>query len=119
MLTQSASQVRRLFETRFPGIKIALRSTVHKLYNKFQATESVEPKKHHKQRRLKNAVYNTNPCTLEELKRNMREEINNISREELQRVMGNFINMCQKNVWTTKVVSSSTSVNKVGEYGNL
>ena len=32
--------------------------------------------------RLKNAVYKTNPCTLEELKRNIRDEIN-ISRGEL------------------------------------
>ena len=37
LLTQSASQVRRLFETRFPGVKIPSRSTVHNLYNKFQA----------------------------------------------------------------------------------
>ena len=29
LLTQSASQVRRLFETRFPGLKIPSCSTVH------------------------------------------------------------------------------------------
>ena len=34
LLTQSASQVRRLFETRFSGVKIPSRSTVHNLYNK-------------------------------------------------------------------------------------
>ena len=50
MLIQSASQVRRLVETRFPGVKIPSRSTVHNLYNKFQATGSVEPKKQHKPR---------------------------------------------------------------------
>ena len=33
---------------------------------------------------LKNAVYKTNSCTLEELKRNIRDEINNINRRELQ-----------------------------------
>ena len=46
--------------------------------------------------RLKNAVYKTNPCTLEELKHNICDKINNINREELQRVMGNFIKRCQK-----------------------
>ena len=40
--------------------------------------------------RLKNAMYKTNPCTLEELKRNIHDEINNINRGELQQVMGNF-----------------------------
>ena len=74
LLTQSASQVRRLFETRFPGVKIPSRSSC----------------------RLKNSVYKINPCTLEELKRNIRDEINNINRGELQRVMGNFIKRCQK-----------------------
>ena len=63
-------------------------------------------------------VYRTNPRTLEELKRNIRDEINNINRGELQRVMWNFIKRCQ-NVWTTKIDSSSTSVNKVGKYDNL
>ena len=38
--------------------------------------------------RLKNAVYKTNPRTLE--KRNIRDEMNNINRGKLQRVMGNF-----------------------------
>ena len=46
--------------------------------------------------RLKNAVYKTNPSTLEELKRNIRDEINNIYRGELQRVTGNFIKSWQK-----------------------
>ena len=50
LLAQSASQVWRLFETRFPGVKIPSRSTVHNLYNKFRATGSVEPKKQHKPR---------------------------------------------------------------------
>ena len=40
-------------------------------------------------------MYKTNPRTLEELKRNIRDEIN-ISRGELQRVMENFIMMCRK-----------------------
>ena len=35
LLTQFASQVRRRFETRLPGVKIPSRSTVHNLYNKF------------------------------------------------------------------------------------
>ena len=43
--------------------------------------------------RLKNAVYKTNPRTLEELKRHICDEIN-ISRGEVQRAMGNFINRC-------------------------
>ena len=43
---------------------------------------------------LKNAVYKTNPRTLEELKHYIRDEIN-ISRGELQRVMGNYIKRCQ------------------------
>ena len=34
--------------------------------------------------RLKNAVYKISPRTLEELKRNIRDEINNINRGELQ-----------------------------------
>ena len=34
-LTRSASQVRRFFETRFPGVKIPSRLTVYNLYNKF------------------------------------------------------------------------------------
>ena len=50
LLTQSASQVRRLFETRFPAIKMPSRSTVHNLYNKFQATGSVDRQKQHKPR---------------------------------------------------------------------
>ena len=45
ILTQSASQVRRLFETRIQGVKIPSSSTVQNLYNKFQATGRVEPKK--------------------------------------------------------------------------
>ena len=73
LLTQSASQVRRLFETRFPGIKIPSRSS----------------------HRLKNAVYKTNPRTLEELKRNICDKIN-IKRGEIQRVMENFMKECQK-----------------------
>ena len=74
LLTQSASQVRRLFETRFPGVEISSRSSG----------------------RLKNAVYKTTPQTLEELKRNIRDDINNINRGELQKVMENFRNRCQK-----------------------
>ena len=46
--------------------------------------------------RMKNAVYKTNPHTLEELKRNICDEINNISRGELQQVMGNSTKRCQK-----------------------
>ena len=83
LLTHSASQGRRLFETL---------STVHNLYNIFQATGS----DFYLWSRLKNAVYKTNPCTLEELKCNIRDKINNINRGELQRVMGNFIKRCQK-----------------------
>ena len=48
--------------------------------------------------RLKNAVYKSNPHTLEELKCNIRDKINNINRGELQRVIGNFIKRCQKMV---------------------
>ena len=44
--------------------------------------------------RLKNAVYKTNPRTLEELRHNIHDEINNINRGELQRVMGNFVRHC-------------------------
>ena len=44
---------------------------------------------------LKNAVYKTNPRTLDELKHNICDEIN-ISRGELQPVIGNFIKRCQK-----------------------
>ena len=40
--------------------------------------------------RLKNAVSKTNPRILEELKCNIRDEINNINRGELQRVMRTF-----------------------------
>ena len=40
-------------------------------------------------------LYKTNPRSLEELKRNIRDEINNIKRGELERV-GNFIKRCQK-----------------------
>ena len=46
--------------------------------------------------RLKNVVYKINPRTLEELKHNIRNEINNINRGELQRVMINFIKRFQK-----------------------
>ena len=51
LLTQSASQVQRLFETRFLGVKIP-------------------------SRKLENGVYKGNPRTLVELKRNIRDEIN-------------------------------------------
>ena len=54
LLTQSASQVRRLFETWFLDVKIPSRSTVHNLHNKFQAMGSVEPMK---QRKLHSAIY--------------------------------------------------------------
>ena len=91
LLTQSASQVRRLFETRFPGVKIPSRSTVHNPSYKFQATGSDV----YLWGRLKNAVYKTNPRTLEKMKRNIRDEIN-VNRGELQRVMENFIKRCQK-----------------------
>ena len=67
---------------------------------------------------LKNAVYKTNPCSQDELKHNIHDEINNIIREGLERIMGNFIKRYQI-VWTVKVDSSSTSVNKVGKYNNL
>ena len=42
LLTQSVRQVQRLFETRFPDVKIPSPSTVHNLYNKLQATGSVQ-----------------------------------------------------------------------------
>ena len=45
VLSQSASQVRRRFETRFPDVKIPSCTIIHNVYNKFQATEGVEPKK--------------------------------------------------------------------------
>ena len=60
--------------------------------------------KHSCRPNLANAVYKTNQRTLEELKRNIRDEINNINKGELPRVMENFIKRCQ-NVWTTKVDS--------------
>ena len=44
---------------------------------------------------LKNAVYKTNPRTVEELKPNFSNEIN-INRGELQRVMRIFLKRCQK-----------------------
>ena len=50
LLTQSPSQVLRLFEIRLKGVKIPSRSTVHNLYNKFQIMGNVEPKKQHKPR---------------------------------------------------------------------
>ena len=68
--------------------------------------------------RLKNSVHKTKARTLEELKRNTRDEINNINRGKLQRVMGNFIKRCQKCI-DNEVDSCSTSVNKVGKYDNL
>ena len=46
--------------------------------------------------RLRNAMYKTNLRIVEELKRNICDEINNISRGELQQVIGNFIKRCQK-----------------------
>ena len=46
--------------------------------------------------RLKNAVYKTNPRTLEELKHNIREEIYNMNRGKLQQIMRNFVKRCQK-----------------------
>ena len=82
-LTQSAIQVRRLFATRFPDVKIPFRSPDMTHCNFYLWGK------------LKNVVYKTNPRTLEELKRNIRDEIN-ISRGELQRVMENFIKRCQK-----------------------
>ena len=48
LLIQSASQVRRLLETRFQGVKIPSCSTVHNLHNKFQGMGSAEPMKQHK-----------------------------------------------------------------------
>ena len=41
-------------------------------------------------------MYEINPHTLEGLKRNIHDEINNINRGELQQVMGNIIKGCQK-----------------------
>ena len=64
LLTQSASQVQRLFETRFSGVKIPSHSPNMILWDIYLLG------------RLKNAVYKTKQCTLEELKHNIRDEIN-------------------------------------------
>lgn len=45
---------------------------------------------------LKNKVYKSNPHTLEELKQNIRTEINAISEAELLRVNGNFLKRCRR-----------------------
>ena len=49
-LTHSVSHVRRLFETRFPSVKVPSHSTVHNPYNKFQAMGSVKLKQQYKLR---------------------------------------------------------------------
>ena len=41
-------------------------------------------------------VYKTNPHTLDELKQNIRTEINAISEAELMRVNANFLRRCRK-----------------------
>ena len=84
LLTQSVSQVRRLFEIRLPGVKIP------------SCSPNMTPSDFYLCGRLKNVVYKMNPRTLEKLKRNICDEINNINRGELQQVMGNFIKRCQK-----------------------
>ena len=91
LLTQSASQVRRLFEIRFLCVKIPSHSP------------DVTPCNFYLWGRLKNAVYKTNPYTLEELKLNIRDEIN-INRGELQGVMGNFIKRCKKMYGQRRVI---------------
>ena len=45
---------------------------------------------------LKNKVYITNPHTLDELKQNIRKEINVISEAELMRVNANFLRRCRR-----------------------
>lgn len=49
---------------------------------------------------LKNKVYASNPHTLEELKQNIRREVEAISVDELMRVNANFLKRCQKCVDT-------------------
>ena len=92
LLIQSASQVWRLFETRFPGVKIPSCSS----------------------HRLKNYMYKTSPCTLQELKCNIHDEINNMIRGELQRVMGKFYKevpkMYGQRRWTVPVPPSTKLV---------
>ena len=100
-LTQSASQVRRLFETRFPGVKIPSRSAVYNLYNKFKKTGNAEPKKQHKARRVISVTKLT--TSIEE------------NYSELWESLYNGV----KNVWRTMMNSSSTTVNKVDKYDNL
>ena len=69
---------------------------------------------------LKNAVYNTNTRTKEKLKRNIRDELNKISREDVQRVMGNFIKVpkiYRQRRWTVPAPPSiqlaSTTIYKI------
>ena len=45
---------------------------------------------------LKNKVYKTNPHTLDELKQNIRTEINAISEAELMSVNANFLRRCRR-----------------------
>ena len=80
------------------------------LVNKFRETGSILDKKRNVKRRvlteqkleeigerlenLKNKVYKTNRHTLNELKQNIRTEINDISETELMRVNANFLRRC-------------------------
>ena len=66
---------------------------------------------------IENVVYKINPRTLEELKRNIRDEIN-INRGEVQRVMGNFIKRYQK-CMDNEGGQFQHLVSKVSKYDNL
>ena len=45
---------------------------------------------------LKNIIYKTNPHTIDELKQNIRTEINAISEAELMCVNANFLRQCRR-----------------------
>ena len=98
LLTRSASQVRRLFETQFPVVKFERVFHDRIISRDLWPARSLvmTPCDFYLWGRLKNIVYKTNPRTLVELKRNIHDEINIINRGEPQRVMGNFIKRRQK-----------------------
>ena len=72
VITSSCREVVRRFQANYPGVRVPSREAIRLL------------------------VYKTNPHTLDELKQNIRTEINAISEAELMRVNANFLRRCHR-----------------------
>ncbi|PSN54402.1 hypothetical protein C0J52_21882 [Blattella germanica] len=114
MKQHSWRRCRRKFRRRYPDAPVPDRTTICRLFKKFNETGSVANKKPRVNKRvlteekLDEIAFRleisprkslrrlaNNPHTLDELQENIRQEIRNISRDELLKVSANVLKRCE------------------------